>query len=385
MVRRKSTQLGLGGQQAQATNETGLAALPAELLLEISLWFRPSSTRTGSSEFVSPSELQTIRAFRALSQTSQRLRLFFLPFAWERVLVCPESNSADSESSPKEIRLSQKQLATELVAQLETVVIRTDILSDFVHSMTFTLSEYCEDRVIPELTRSLSLLNNLRVLCILDAPSRNSRRSKDLFESASLYKYPGIRRLTVPPRAITIAWSCRNLQQLILSGPLWGERGNVLKKVTRGQLSFVSLANATPNLRSFICESIDVSSVFHFGLSQLPPTLEELGFVEVGYSGFSSAILEKLASHPSLLRMHFALESDSEPTGTITANAYQVARAERKLQEAAQLARTLMISKKSINTREVYVTLGFSSDGRKCECGPMGWEEVEELKMVEYM
>ena len=70
------------------------------------------------------------RTIYALSQTSSRLRSVFLPLVWQSVEVfCP---MACGEDGQVEGARWKKEMATELVRQLEIVTIRDPTLAEYV-------------------------------------------------------------------------------------------------------------------------------------------------------------------------------------------------------------------------------------------------------------
>ena len=110
--------------KTSSTNSTGLAALPAEILLEIIQYSfdRLPNHYYGilSREYVHRSE-----SLLALSQTCRWLRETVGPFVWRRFEVCASSLLKErSYSYYKRNGAWHKQLATNLVRQIEIVTIR---------------------------------------------------------------------------------------------------------------------------------------------------------------------------------------------------------------------------------------------------------------------
>ena len=74
------------------------------------------------------------RTIYALSQTSSRLRSVFLPLVWQSVEVfCPTVRGADGQTKGARWK---KDMATELVRQLEIVTIREPTLAEYVRCVS---------------------------------------------------------------------------------------------------------------------------------------------------------------------------------------------------------------------------------------------------------
>ena len=70
------------------------------------------------------------RTIYALSQTSSRLRSVFLPLVWQSVEVfCPTNRRGETQMKGTRWK---KEMATELVRQLEIVTIRDPTLAEYV-------------------------------------------------------------------------------------------------------------------------------------------------------------------------------------------------------------------------------------------------------------
>ncbi|KAF7288180.1 hypothetical protein HMN09_01417400 [Mycena chlorophos] len=367
-------------------NTAGLALLPAELLLEIVSWLHPSAPVAHRAHIDAldsrAAELTSIQAFCALSRTSRRLRQFFLPYAWQQIVVYAPNNGG-----PLSRPLAQR-LATELIEKLETVVIRNKALAAHVSSMDVTIGDYCEDKVLREFMRSLSCLSNLTSLCVSTTPRRDyvGTRSKDPFEAASAYKFPSIRRLTVAHVAITLAWSCPNLRKLTISSSVLPQSD------TFGSLSFASLAplaKSTPHLRSLFCVSISLQTESRTRANKfpaLPPALEEFGLITIGRAGVDPTLLKRITDHPSMRRIHFRKDSASEwlAPGRIDTEAAVLRKAGRYVQEN-------MMMKPGVDAADVYVTLRPASDRGtsqsklyEFDSGGKDWVRVEQLKEFEH-
>lgn len=111
-------------------NTTGLPMFPAELLLEI-LSYCESDPDPALDEEYNKKDADAHFANRerlmALSQTCRNLRLFFLPYLWNRIEVFSGMRAPTGE-----VLNSDEQLAFELVRQLEIVTIRDPDLARYV-------------------------------------------------------------------------------------------------------------------------------------------------------------------------------------------------------------------------------------------------------------
>ncbi|KAI4294157.1 hypothetical protein K525DRAFT_213315 [Schizophyllum commune Loenen D] len=113
------------------------------------------------------------RTIYALSQTSSRLRSVFLPLVWQSVEVfCPVACGEDGQVEGARWK---REMATELVRQLEIVTIRDPTLAEYVQSVTVYLTEYSWKGVFPEFCRALAAMPKLKTLHIVDVIDTSSK------------------------------------------------------------------------------------------------------------------------------------------------------------------------------------------------------------------
>src|SRR6266576_4836331 len=108
-------------------NTRGLPALPAELLLEIASQTAAAPIPNYIPHPLSVNVLERTTTLRILSQLCRSLRSALLPALWERIEACT-TTSATRSDQPR----WQKDIAVDLVAQLETVTIREPSLASYV-------------------------------------------------------------------------------------------------------------------------------------------------------------------------------------------------------------------------------------------------------------
>jgi hypothetical protein len=120
-------------------NTSGLPALPTELLFEIISHFPTVPLPIGSHELhkVYPAQfLERHRILRVLSQMCRSLRSIFLPYVWEKIEVWASSrlpyDAPSAAARRSHGKLVNKELATELVSQLEIVTVRDPTLAQRV-------------------------------------------------------------------------------------------------------------------------------------------------------------------------------------------------------------------------------------------------------------
>jgi hypothetical protein len=117
-------------------NSTGLPALPTELLLEIMSHFPAVLLPLGEHDkcmIYSAPYLEKPRVLRVLSQMCRSLRSIFLPYVWQAIEVCASHRISEGRA-PHRLERSRvsKELATELITQLEIVTIRDPTLAQYV-------------------------------------------------------------------------------------------------------------------------------------------------------------------------------------------------------------------------------------------------------------
>jgi hypothetical protein len=108
-------------------NTTGFAILPDELLLEI-LSYYPDSEHELNEDIGKNADAHFARRERliALSQTCKNLRRFLRPYVWRRIEVFTGMRVSTG------ILRTKRQLAFELIRQLEIVTIRDPGLAEYV-------------------------------------------------------------------------------------------------------------------------------------------------------------------------------------------------------------------------------------------------------------
>jgi hypothetical protein len=108
-------------------NTTGFAILPDELLLEI-LSYYPDSEHELNEDIGKNADAHFARRERliALSQTCKNLRRFLRPYVWRRIEVFTGMRVLTGTLRTK------RQLAFELIRQLEIVTIRDPGLAEYV-------------------------------------------------------------------------------------------------------------------------------------------------------------------------------------------------------------------------------------------------------------
>ena len=115
-----------------SVNTRGLPTFPVELLLEILSYISdvtiPIPNETAKP--LPPEYLERTTTLRTLSQVCRSLREVALPALWEKIEAWA-TTSETSDSLYKRTRW-QKGLATDLIAQLETVTIRAPCLASYV-------------------------------------------------------------------------------------------------------------------------------------------------------------------------------------------------------------------------------------------------------------
>jgi hypothetical protein len=123
--------------RAGIANTTGFPALPTELLLEITSYLKsvpvPMCCHHPRHVLVYPaSYLEKHQILRAFSQMCRSLRSTFLPHVWRTIEVCASAKLDKKATSMRVLRKVNKELATELVRQLEIVTIRDPTLARYV-------------------------------------------------------------------------------------------------------------------------------------------------------------------------------------------------------------------------------------------------------------
>ncbi|KAJ7481929.1 hypothetical protein FB451DRAFT_1237576 [Mycena latifolia] len=162
-------------------------------------------------------------ALRALSETCRRLRHIFLAKAWERVEVCATSKIAEvhERRSRRVDDQIARELATELVRQVEIITIRNPSLGQHVKTVTVVLTQWSQKTVLPEFFGSLALLPNLETLQVLrlHATDHHMRESNFLMTPGTPPKwvFPAVRTLVVDQPALFLLKCCSRVEHLTLN------------------------------------------------------------------------------------------------------------------------------------------------------------------------
>ena len=114
-------------------NTRGLPTFPAELLLEILSHISEVTIPIPNkvAKPLPPKYLERTVTLRTLSQLCRSLRNVALPALWEKIEAWATTSEFPSHSLHKRTGW-QKDIATDLIAQLETVTIRAPSLASYV-------------------------------------------------------------------------------------------------------------------------------------------------------------------------------------------------------------------------------------------------------------
>lgn len=132
----------MAAHASESVNDHGFPALPLELVLEILSYFlsSPVPSTTALYEPLPPGFSRRTKTTRLLSQLCRSLRTILLPFAWRTIEVCSlkarrwASSGSGTFKLPdgRVTRTFKRDLARDLVRQLETVTIRNPSLANYV-------------------------------------------------------------------------------------------------------------------------------------------------------------------------------------------------------------------------------------------------------------
>ncbi|RDB23413.1 hypothetical protein Hypma_008938 [Hypsizygus marmoreus] len=205
-------------QQAPVVpNTKGLPALPIELLLEIVSYFPSVPIPTSIFFHCSQLCLERIEVLQALSQMCRSLRSVFLPLMWQRIEVGVTSYIYSDDMRRPGYLPWKKDVATELVRQLEIVTIRDPTLAAYVKIVSVVLTDYCSKAVFREFVRCLALFPNLHTMQILGAGGSLGR---DLTAAFAGRTFPTVRTLIVQSFASAILKACPHVKSVTsASGP----------------------------------------------------------------------------------------------------------------------------------------------------------------------
>ncbi|KAJ6481575.1 hypothetical protein C8R47DRAFT_982492 [Mycena vitilis] len=227
-------------------NTSGLPSLPFETLDEIVSHLTSVAVpySVGERPFLCPTQLEYSESLRSLSETCRRLRRVFLVRAWQHLQVCASRRRSTRSRWPKE-------LAEELVRQLEVVTIRNPTLASHVRIITVCLTEASAETVFAEFFRCLSLFQNLETVQIVHTPPRKPRHLIKKYkcpfrEALRGCTFDSIRTLVLAPGALSMLKCCPNVATFkLLSNP---------RRPLDPQLR--RLARYAPRLRTLICQPL---------------------------------------------------------------------------------------------------------------------------------
>ncbi|KAJ7205374.1 hypothetical protein C8J57DRAFT_1202012 [Mycena rebaudengoi] len=258
---------------AGPVNTTGLPSLAIETLHEIISYYVavPRNAAPKVCPILSCVYLERRNALRALSCTCKRLRSIFLAQAWESIEACASSRIPEDyelkgrgwgsrfEKREKEIR---RELAIDLVSQLETVTERNPAFAQHIRCVTISLTTWCAENVGPELYRALVLLPNLETLQILRYPDYCSTNSP--FAASYEVTLPSVRTLRIPVAMYSLLHQCPNVQRLTLDE--WSPHVMALK---------------TPKLLALDCPPVSATSIPE--ILERKPYLHEIPTIRTNY------------------------------------------------------------------------------------------------------
>ena len=191
-------------------NTRGLPTFPAELLLEIlshiSEVIVPIPNKVAKP--LPPEYLERTTTLRTLSQLCRSLRNVALPALWEKIEAWASSSTSEYPPHILHKRTGwHKGLATDLIAQLETVTIRAPSLASYVRYVirdvldlslqkpllsrvvNVLITPYSANTVLIELARCMALMKNLHTVQISSSSNGIRRpRRRDLIQMPKLYK-----------------------------------------------------------------------------------------------------------------------------------------------------------------------------------------------------
>ncbi|KAJ7215198.1 hypothetical protein C8J57DRAFT_1396999 [Mycena rebaudengoi] len=243
---------------AGPVNTTGFPALPVETLYEITEHLNPLST----CDYIC---LRT-RTMRSLAETCRRLRSIFLALSFESLEAW---GNLDRLCRKKDLA---RELATQLVRQIEIVTIRNSALAQYVKTVTVSLTTYSAATVYPEFFGCLSVLPNLETLQILCLAE--SWRNNPFHAALGDRIFPTVRTLLVPQKAFDIIAHYPNIERLtIVDGYILSLR------------SFLPTIAAMPRLQIFDCRPI-CSSLEMADIIDCLPLLSEIPDIDIFFVDF---------------------------------------------------------------------------------------------------
>ncbi|KAK2462992.1 hypothetical protein APHAL10511_004979 [Amanita phalloides] len=201
-------------------NTKGLPTVPAELLLEI-LSYMQTMPIPCNSEPIRAEYKERSMALCALFQTCRSLRSALRPFVWERIEVCTANGDTFSNRWCKDV-------ATDLIEQLEIVTIREPSFASHVKTVTVVISNHCLHKVLREFSRCLALMPNLQTIQIIDMryycsarryyPAVHEATFDEGFQSST---FPSIQHVIMSPQAHVLFHCFPNARRVYLN---WSSR-----------------------------------------------------------------------------------------------------------------------------------------------------------------
>ena len=214
-------------------NTRGLPTFPVELLLEILSHTSEATVPIPNkiAKPLPPKYLERTTALRTLSQLCRSLRSMALPALWEKI----EAWATTSEYAPHTLHRCtgwHKNIATDLIAQLETVTIRAPSLASYVRYVicdvlylplqnfrrvvNVLITPHSTDTVLIELARCMALMKNLHTVQISSYSNAiHLPRCRDPVLISTLYKaafagyrFPSVRRIALNSGWETVLLPC---------------------------------------------------------------------------------------------------------------------------------------------------------------------------------
>ncbi|KAF9466938.1 hypothetical protein BDZ94DRAFT_1211895 [Collybia nuda] len=199
---------------ARPVNSSGLPALPVELLLEIISHFLTVAIPKFQSGVYHAGYLDRPNVLQALSRVCRSLRSVFLPYTWQRIEVCASARMTCQTWVHRNIKIPwERDLAYELIRQLETVTIRNPALAEHVKIVNVLITEFSYQTLMPELARCLALFPNLHTIQILGNTTLDIH-VENVFEGM---QFPSVTTVVVPAHARQILAACPNAQHVTVS------------------------------------------------------------------------------------------------------------------------------------------------------------------------
>ncbi|KAK2462994.1 hypothetical protein APHAL10511_004981 [Amanita phalloides] len=274
-------------------NAKGLPTVPAELLLEILSYMQTMPIPcTCEPMRARNKERERKMTLFALFQTCRSLRSALLPFVWERIEVYTPDTSRSFNNH------WCKNIATDLIEQLEIVTIREPSFASFVKTVSVAISGYSAYKVLREFARCLALMPNLQTIQIIDlldssvAPNHSAVRESDFAKAFKSYTFPSIKHVILSPRAHGLLRCFPNAQRvyLNLSWAPYHRQYCVLFDSCKKWL--FEVAGHCPNVEEFGCSGELGQDFMELVISTLPKLRSVQIHFNLIYSGFISWLSE---------------------------------------------------------------------------------------------